>query len=97
MGRKKWILGPSSPEVQLPAGPVGSGGFDALLLGPVVAEFLHLGPAPRPKLLHDGLLLGRGGVEQLQDLLAHLGIEFGVNPTGFGALREGSRRPPLWS
>ena len=59
--------------MELAARLLGAGGLDALLLGAVVAELLDLGAAPRPELLHDGLLLGRGGVEQLQDLLADLG------------------------
>lgn len=58
--------------MQFAAGPLGARGLDAFLLGAVVAELLHLRAAARAELLHDRLLLGRRGVEQLQDLLAHL-------------------------
>lgn len=61
-----------SPEVQLGARLRSVPGADALLFGPVVAELLDLSASSRAELLHDGLLFGGAGVQQLKDFSAHL-------------------------
>lgn len=49
-------------------------GAHAILFGPVIAELLDLSSAARTELFHDGLLLGRAGIEKLENLPAHLGM-----------------------
>lgn len=65
-----------------------------LLFGPVVAELLDLRSATRAELLHDGLLLGRTCVQQLQNLLTHLEIIIIKKTSSWRCIHQPPFRPP---